>query len=178
MKDLAFLSDNDLEMIAPVIRADQSVVTTGTCTGRLFDVRRDDSLASTNAGAILTLKGKNAFQAGETAYLLLDDKTIHTSLIDSVDPVLKTITLNSAPASPASARTRVLRQIGPVVSMAVFNAVGADPETEDWGFRGLIADDHVEIEFNMVCRAEMLLDDGATRKVIRNIKLRFTEIEE
>lgn len=178
MKDLAWRSDNDLELLAPVIRADNSVVTTGTCTGRLFDVRRDDQLSVVNAGAVLSLRGANAFQVGEKAFMRLDDGTFHASVILSIDPVAKTITLTGAPASPASARTRVLRQIGPDISMAVFNAVGADPTTEDWGFRGLIADDHAEIEFNMICRAEMILDDGATRKVIRNKKFRFTELED
>lgn len=178
MKDLAFLSDNELELLAPVIRADQSVVTTGTCTGRLFDVRRDDILSADNAGAVLTVRGMNGFEVGETAFMRLDDRAIHTSLISAVDHTAKTITLADVPASIISAGARILRQIGPTIVQTVFNAVGADPDTDDWGFRGLIADDHAEIELKMIVRAEMTLDDGATRRVVRNIKLRFVELEE
>lgn len=178
MKELSFQSDNDLELLAPKIRADQSLITTGTCEGRLFDVRRDDLVLVSTATATLSLKGMNGYAVGETAFVRESDGTILESVITAVDHVARTITLTAAPAGTILAGSQVFRKIGPTITLLVFNAAGADADTKDWGFRGLIADLHADIEFGMVCRAEITLDDGPDRKVIRNKLVQFVNLEE
>lgn len=169
MDTLVYKSDNDIELIAPVLRSSSTVLTSGTCTARLFDVKREDFLTATNATNVLSVEGRCQFKVGESAYLELNDGTFHTSVITAVDPVAKTITLTGAPPSAAAAGRRVVRKIGADILMTAFNAAGAKATTEDWGWRGQMADDHAEVQLEMVVRVEITFDGGvAGRRLVRN----------
>ena len=172
-----YRGDNDLEMLGPTLQADNSVVVTGTCVGKLFDPEKETELreAAIATAIILLVKGEPKFLAGETVRLALDDGTFQETTILSVDTGAKTVTLN-APLDDSMAKRRAVdRKLGADVTMTIFNAANASAGNEDYGFRGKILSTHADIVRDMTVRAESRLVDGSGNVIIESKLLEFTD---
>lgn len=113
-----------------------------TCTYRVYDGDVDEVLSTAEASGQTTLSMTNAasFKIGDQVALVLDDKTIHNSPINAVDPDAGTITIDDVTTDTAAAGNRVRVQLGVEVAMTEYGTAALGSIT--YGFQAALSDTH------------------------------------
>jgi hypothetical protein len=157
---IRFLSDNLLRLVAPLDTSQNPVVvvSAGTCTARLFDAFKDTQLAAAavTAATVLSCGEVGQFEVGDAITLQLDDASYHfAGAIVSIDANADAITITTGLASAARRGARVMRQIGPSVSMLAYGTPAIS--TTDWGFQGTMESNHADVLPGQAVRVEIAL---------------------
>lgn len=95
--------------------SDDSLATGGTCTARLYDPSKDQTVTAAVTGTSWPVSRPGILAAGDSVRLELDDGTWHLTTITTVGA--STIDVNAAPPSQASAGRVVYVKLGDTVSM-------------------------------------------------------------
>jgi hypothetical protein len=166
----------NLDLLGPTRKSDGTVITTGTCTGRLFDHRRSNrvAVAAASGAATLFLKKDPKFEAGDTVRLSQQDGTFHESVVTSVDHAARSLVLTTITTDEVLVDARIDRKLGADVDMPIFNAAGAAANTKDWGRRGVAVPAHQGITADMTVHVEAILVDGSTT-IVKSRLIEFTD---
>lgn len=166
----------DFDLLGPTLK-DLTTITSGTCTGRLFDAAGSNRVAvgATSGGSKVFLQDEPKLLAGDTVRISQESGTFHDSLVTSVDTDERSIIITTVTTAALIRGARVLRKIGSTHALLIFNAAGAQPNTKDWGFRKAIAPTESGIYADMTVHIEAVLDDGAGNIITRSKLVEFTD---
>ena len=166
------LSDSSVVLYGPTDKSDPSnplAIVSGSGTLRVYD---EDRKAYIEADAIaaateITVDSGLAFVVGDTVEIRLDDTvTLHTSTVTVVASTVVTIA-DAIPAGRYAPRGGyILKPIGTSVSMNIYNAAGALPDTKNWGWIGFVADD-VDLWDVQNVREEVDFSGGAGLRIFK-----------
>ncbi len=153
-----------------------TVASGGSGVARLFDDRKDTWLR-TAAGATQTnlqvehTRGNgHGFEVGDNLRIELDSGAYHESDIVSIDHAARTITITAGLASQATVGKPVAVLLGSSITLSEFGTPVVPPVPKaPWGWRGLIADTHPDLEIGAVVRVEIELNGGADLQARRRI---------
>jgi len=174
---LDYRSTHDIEMLAPVRRRDKTTITSGTCTGRLYDsLKRNELAKAASAGqAKVTLKDQPRFEIGDVARLSQAAGVFQELTVLLIDWDTKVVTFSGNLTAASPKGSRILSKLGADLTMLPFNAAGASYDTKDWGFRIQVTPAHVGVYVDMTVQAEAVLDDGAGTIITRSKLVEFTD---
>lgn len=168
--ELVYLSDNPLRVKGPTSYVDASstsaISSITSCTARLYDESKTQPMTTAAAATDTALEvfSTDRFAVGDTINVRLEDGTLHEADIDTdgIDASASTITIDTAiPASrsvPVGYEVRV--KLGADVTVETqYGTPAADDET--WGFYGVMADTHADIEPGQDVLVEYEFNGGA-----------------
>ena len=114
-----------------------------TCSAKIFDAGKDNVLTADEAAAQTVLDVANAgdYDVDDTIELELDDGTIHSATISSIDTDSGEITIGTQLPSQASVGNRFRTKLGATITMLEYGTPKLG--MTDWGFRGTILETHV-----------------------------------
>lgn len=109
---------------------------------KVFDPSKDSVTSALEASGqtVLSMINAGVFVVGDKVECNQDDGTIHSSTINTVDPVLNTITIANATTDSMAAGSRVRVIMGVAVAMLEYGT--ADLDTLDWGYVASFPNDH------------------------------------
>jgi hypothetical protein len=104
------------------------------------------------------------YELGDAVEIRQDDGTRHATTIANRHRTY--IEVDDAITVAVTNGRRVARKLGADIAMTIFNSAGAAANTDDWGYQGIIANDHAGLRAGMRVRAEMeLVDDDVNDTV-------------
>ena len=141
-----------------------------TSSFKVYVPSKDEVLSAAEATGqtVFSMTNPGAFVIGDTLELTLDDASLHSSLINAVDTVAGTVTVNDVTPSAAAKGNRGRVRLGPEISMTEFGTavLGAD----DFGFAGsLIPSSHPVLSIGLEVNAEILFLGGAGLTLLETI---------
>lgn len=158
---IRYLSDNLIRLIAPINTQPQpnTVISSGTCTARLFDEGRETTLSAAESPAQTTLSVSRArsIDVGSSVVIQLSNKTYHDGgAVTARNLETDTITITTGLANSAGIGARVMTRIGPDISLAAYGTPSLTTTT--WGFQGTMQANHADVFPGMALRIEIDLD--------------------
>lgn len=172
-----YRSTVDIEHRHPVRPSDESVITSGTCTARIFDARAETELSADLAATarIIPVKDEPKFKVGDTVRIARDDGTFLETAVTEVDTSARTISIGEDLAAAAIVGGLVERKLGGNIAQTPYNAANASPLTKDWGFRGQVTPAQAGITIDRTTVVESTLDDGSGTVVVLRDLVEFTD---
>lgn len=160
---IQYLSDNLIRLIAPINTQPQpnTVISSGTCTARLFDESRETTLSAAEASSqtVLSVSRARSIDVGSSVVIQLANKTFHDGgAVTARDLEANTITIQNALANFADINARVMTKIGPDISLSSYGTPALS--TTNWGFEGTMQANHSDVLPGMALRIEIELDAG------------------
>lgn len=168
LSTIRYETDNLLREVRPLDKSTDppTTVTAGTCTGRLFNNKKDSYLTTSAGGGgnILVIRDTRPFVVGDTIYVKLDTGVWHNggALVSKQGD---TLTITTVLPTAASIYRRVSVKLGPNISMPIYGS--PDITTDDWGYGGVIADNHADLRIGMSVRVETQIDAGVDVKLTK-----------
>lgn len=159
MGEIIHLSNNTVRLRGPTNTDDDSLISTGTCIGRLFDDSKETTLTANTGGGstVLPVFDATPFGIHDVIYVRLETGAWHDGgAVVSTDVEAKTVTIFNSLASSAHAGKAVAAKLGADITMTVYGTPVAG--TFDWGFRGVILETHDHLYPGMVVRTERRLE--------------------
>jgi len=158
---IRYLSDNLIRLVAPINTEPDphTVISSGTCTARLFDEDHETELSADEATSqtVLSVDRARSIEVGSDVTVMLDDGTYHDAgTVTARDLDADEVTVTTGLASAASAGARVLTSIGADVTLTTYGTPGL--LTTDWGFKGTMLHNHADVKPGMQLRIEIFLD--------------------
>lgn len=170
MKTVPYLSDWFTEMIDPTLHTTGApVLAAALAEARIFELAADTTLAVDNAATdVLVLNPPFLFSVGDNVRVRLNSFSYFESPVASLDASTLQLTLAAPLPTAADAGIRVAKMLGLVVPLVPFNIDRARKGSDDWGFRGLVRDDHPGLLNGMGIRIERVLEPLADQRLTNN----------
>lgn len=157
---IPFKSSVAIRLVAPIdVVAIPKVVldaaSGATSSFRVFDPAVDQVLSAAEASGQTVWSVTNAglFKVGHGVELTQDDGSVLFGTLTAVDPVLGTITSNTATTVAAAAGNRVRRRLGNPITMTQYGF--ASLSTRDWGWQGSLPSNHPGLAADMEIEVEI-----------------------
>lgn len=165
---IRYISDNLIRLIAPINTQPQpnTVISSGTCTARIFDEGRETTLSAAAIGGQTTLSVSRAraLDVGSSVVIQLDNKTYHDGgTVTARDLEADTVTIATGLSSGAGIGARVMTRIGADIALAAYGTPSL--ATTTWGFEGTMQANHADVLPGMALRIEIELDAGGLELV-------------
>lgn len=159
---MQYKSDTLLQLVAPIDEKAGTPISTGTCTGRLFDDAADALLTAdaVSTDDELAVDKPNRFEVGvDSVAVELDDGSIfEAGLVTAVDAAAKTVTVTTALTGDAVKGSRVMVKLGADLTLTAYGT--PDVDTKTWGFDATVQSDHAGLRPGRAVRAEIELDSS------------------
>jgi len=150
---------------------DGTVLTSGSCTGKIFDPSAENRAAAAAASgdSILSLRFEPEFLVGDTLRIARNDGTFLEAAVTAVDHAAKTVTISGTLGVAVVRGAIVERKIGADFAVGTYNASAAVAGTYDWGWRGSVAPSQAGIVIDHAYVVELTLVSGGYTVVDREI---------
>ena len=165
---IQYISDNLIRLVSPINTQPQpnTVISSGTCTARIFDEGRETTLSASEVPGQTTLSVSRAraLDVGSSVVIQLDDKRYHDGgAVTARDLEANTVTITSGLVNSAGIGARVMTKIGPDIALAAYGTPSLSTTT--WGFQGTMQANHADVLPGMALRIEIDLDSGGLEVV-------------
>lgn len=143
-----FQTDRLIEFVSPADLVTKNALDnandSATCSFKVYDPAKDETLSAVEAIGQTTLSVNNAgvFVVGDSIELIQDDDTIHASTIDAVDPAAGTVNIADATTVAAAVGNRFRVIFGSSVTMVEFGTAKFGRTDPPYGFRATLVDTH------------------------------------